>query len=518
MFKPPSFGELETEVTMEVARGVPEADTPFRVVILGDFTGRVNRRLFDCGSSLARLRPIEVDRDNFDQVLAKLGVKLNLTLAGEGQLGINIEFNCLDDFHPDRIVERVELFQALRETRKRLFDHSAFATAAAEVRAWAGMDIEPQPGGLAPQQSPPPRERPSLTGSGLLEQMLQETQSRAQMAPEPRDEQLQSFLREVVKPHLVPGEEPDRQALVACVDDAMSKLMCAVLHHPDFQAIESVWRALYFLASRLETGTDLKLYLLDVSKPELAADLASPDDLRSTAIYKVLVEETVETPGGEPWAAVAGNYSFEPGREDAEVLGRIAKVARRAGAAFFSEASPRVLGCESLAATPDPHDWRPSDSEDGEAWEALRRLPEASYLGLALPRFLLRLPYGAATDPVEQFDFEETGDGSGHQSYLWGNPAFACAYLLAQAFSRDGWGLRAGAFQEIDGLPMHVYGEDGESKIKPCAEVLLTERAAETILENGLMPLLSFKGRDTIRVARFQSLAKPLTRLAGRWG
>ena len=122
-----------------------------------------------------------------------------------------------------------------------------------------------------------------------------------------------------------------------------------------------------------------------------------------------------------------------------------------------------------------------------------------------------------STDPVEQFDFDEMRDGTGHQSYLWGNPAVACAYLLAEAFSRYGWRFVPGVRKEIDGLPLHVYSEGGESKMKPCAEVLLTERAAEATLAEGLMPWLSFKGRDTIRVARFQSLAEPLSRLAGRW-
>ena len=105
-----------------------------------------------------------------------------------------------------------------------------------------------------------------------------------------------------------------------------------------------------------------------------------------------------------------------------------------------------------------------------------------------------------------------------HDYYLWGNPSFVCVYLLAQAFSHHGWNLRPGVVQDIDGLPLHVYKEQGESRVKPCAEVVLTERAAEIILDNGLMPLLSFRKQDSVRLARFQSLADPLTHLAGRWG
>jgi type VI secretion system protein ImpC len=178
-----------------------------------------------------------------------------------------------------------------------------------------------------------------------------------------------------------------------------------------------------------------------------------------------------------------------------------------------------MVGCASLAHSPDPDDWqRRATPEDDEAWEALQRLPEATYLGLGLPRFLLRLPYGQGTDPIEPFDFEELPDGCEHERLLWGNPALACACLLAEAFRHYGWGFRPGVVQEIDGLPLYVYQEAGESYMKPCAEAWLTDRAAEAILGQGLIPLLSVRGRDAVRLVRFQPLAGPGKLLPGRWG
>ncbi|MCG7851480.1 MAG: type VI secretion system contractile sheath large subunit, partial [Methanosarcinaceae archaeon] len=115
-------------------------------------------------------------------------------------------------------------------------------------------------------------------------------------------------------------------------------------------------------------------------------------------------------------------------------------------------------------------------------------------------------------------EFEEMTDDPNHDHYLWGNPSFACVYLLAQAFSQYGWDLRPGVIQDIEGLPLHVYKQQDESQVKPCAEVVLTERAAEIMLDKGLMPLLSMRNQDTVRLARFQSLADPLTHLAGPWG
>jgi type VI secretion system protein ImpC len=129
----------------------------------------------------------------------------------------------------------------------------------------------------------------------------------------------------------------------------------------------------------------------------------------------------------------------------------------------------------------------------------------------------LRLPYGADTDPLEHFDFEEMTHDQKHKDYLWGNPCFAGACLLGQAFSAYGWDMRPGAVQDVSGLPLHVYQETGETRIKPCAEVVLTERAAEIILDKGFMLLLSFRDQDMIRLIRFQSLALPPMLLAGRW-
>jgi type VI secretion system protein ImpC len=298
----------------------------------------------------------------------------------------------------------------------------------------------------------------------------------------------------------------------------ISVLMRAILHHAAFQALEASWHGLHFLLSRLETNENVQVFLLDLSKEELAADLLPASDLSTTGLYKVLVEKAVETPGAVPWTTVIGDYDFAGNREDTEVLARLAKIYARAGAPFLAGASAQLVGCDALATTPDPRDWQPAlKGKDQSAWNALRAMPEAAFIGLALPRFLLRLPYGEATDPIDRFSFEEMEGTPAHSFYLWGNPVFACAGLLGQAFSRNGWQFQPGEILEVDGLPLHVFKENGEVMIKPCAEVLLTQKAAEQILDQGVMPLLSFKEQDKIRLARFQSIAEPLTRLSGPW-
>ncbi len=520
MSKPISFGELDFKIvaSLEETRGVPEPETPFRILILGDFSGRENREISQSGAVLPSLRAFEVDRDNLDEVMAGMTPEIQLQFTGSENEAVTIRFAELDDFHPDRLYEQHEIFEAIREIRRMLENPRTFEEAAKKIRSWT------EPEAAAIQESPeePPTPAPEageIETAGLLDQIIEGAEGQPSEAKSSSDaSEWSRFLRKIVQPHLVPGEDPRQIELEATINAAAAALMRIILHHPNFQALEAAWRALHFLVSRLETDALLKLYVLDISKTDLAAGLNAVKDLRTTGIYKLLVEQTVETPGGEPWSVIAGNYTFEQTREDAELLGRMAKIAAAAGAPFIAAAHANLLGCDSLTKTPDPDDWQPTADEDGHtAWQALHNLTEAAYLGLALPRFLLRLPYGTDTDPLEQFDFEELADGSIHENYLWGNPCFACVYLLGRAFSEFGWSLRPGAVQDIDSLPLHVYQEAGETRIKPCAETLLTERAAEIILDKGFMPLLSFRDQDMIRLARFQSLALPPTALTGRW-
>ncbi len=493
MPRPSSFAKVEIDVDAEGEPVLerPDPDMPFRILILGDFTGRANRGVLE--ANVSSRRPVLVDRDNFEEVLEKLSPELRLPWG-------TIRFRELADFHPDRIFERLELFRALRETREKLSDRTTFAAAAAA--------LQPKP----PAQEPPPAPTPSMNLSDLVE----ETETRAAARTSRALDDFSALVRDLVAPHLVPGDDPRQAEMIAKVDAAVGEAMCEVLHHPDFQALEAAWRGLFFIIRRLETDTALKVYLIDISRAELAQDL-SVRDLRSSGVYRVLVEQTVGTPGGQPWAVVAGNFTFADSVDDVMMLGSLGGIASAAGAPFLAAASPAVVGCDSLGEHPRPEQWQTVTSEGMKAWEILRSLAEARYLGLAMGRFLLRLPYGKDTGPAEEFAFEEFAGAPEHERYLWGNPALACVCLLGQAFARWGWNMRPGAIHDIDGLPAHVYREDGESRMKPCAEALLTEKAVTAILDKGIMPLLSLKDRDSVRLLRFQSLADPPAPLAGRW-
>ena len=451
--------------------------------------------------------------------MRRLPVELSLDLQGNGQDILQLRFEEIDDFHPDRIFHQVPLFADLRDARRRLSNSQTFDAAAKEVRQWFG-DLNSEES-TATDPAPVEVATEPAGSDSILDQILSqstETPEKRKPVQTPASRELRDFLGKLVSPHLIRTNEAEQSRLIAAIDEATSELMRAILHHPHFQALESAWRGAYLLVSRVETDADLKIFLLDAAKDEISADLKSVGNLGESALYKFLAEKTVGKSGEESWAAVCANYTFNPDVDDTATFMRIAQIAAATETPFIAHARPQILGIKSLAETPDPSNWNlAADSTEAKLWTMLRSLPEASYLGLAIPRFMARLPYGAKSEPTETFSFEEMDASPNHNHYLWANPTFVCGLLLAQSFTSSGWEIGQRFVQDIDNLPMHIYKENGESKIKPCAELVMTLNAAEKLLEQGLMPVISYRDSDRVRVARFQSIASQPTALSGKW-
>jgi len=512
MTKPFDFGAVKLHAG-GTGPGVPNPEIPFRLLVLGDFSGRADHGVCETGANLARRHVIELDRDNFDTVLRSLRPEIVLRMGGEP--GMRLHFTELDDFHPDHLFQQAEIFRRLRVVRARLSDPATFLAAAEELGISCDAPPATKKNEAARNAAEPSVER--IISGSLLDEMIEQTEARTSAArPSHAPDELQQFVRRITEPHLVAAANPRQVEAVAMIDRALGAQMRALLHVPQLQSLEAAWRALFLLVRRVDTDSQLKICLLDVSKAELAVDLAASEDLAASGMFRLLVEKTVGTPGAEPWALLAGNYTFGPEQADVQLLARLAKIACASGAPFLAAASLGVLGCQSLADLVDPRAWR-LKADVAAGWASLRGLPESASVGLALPRFLLRLPYGTETDPIESFAFEEMPNGPDHENYLWGNPAIACALLLAQSFHDEQWDMRAGARSEIERLPLHVYQQGGASELTPCAETLLPVIVAERMLESGVMPLASLKGQDSVRLVRFQSIAEPLRPLAGRW-
>jgi len=473
------------------------ADSPFCIAVLGDFSGQ---------SDSSKLRPIEIDRDNLEEVMAKFKIRLHLNLSANEN--IQIPLNELDDFHPDELYEKLESFEKLRSLRRRLKSKSSFADAAAEIQSWL------------PTKEPTPNEpvvaddntAPQPVTENLLDDILGSAQSNSSAAVEAT--QIDRLIKSIVAPYVEAAADPRQNEMLEMVDAATESHMQNILHHPDFQAMEAAWQSLYFLIKRLETGPKLKIFILDISKQQLQQDLAV-NDLTSTSIYKLLCDPSE---GDHPWSILLGNYTFTDSIDDVLSLENIGSIAQQCNAPFIAAAHEKLAGCESFAKTSDYEDWNYTPSEGTEkAWTLLRQSAVASYIGLALPRFLLRLPYGSKSKPIDTFKFEEMTEKNNHSDYLWGNPAFIKAECLAQSFNKSGWNLQPGEVFQTDNLPVHYYNDEGETVSKPTAEIMLTEKGGEILNQSGLMSLWSVRNTDSIRSADYQSISENRQKLAGRW-
>jgi type VI secretion system protein ImpC len=502
----PTDTDFEAKISLETDKTGIIDEPPFHILFLGDWSGDGEKK------DLSERRPTEIDRDNFDNVLQKLRVRLDLDLQNDGNL-LNLEFTELDDFHPDNIFRQIPLFSDLRDLRKRLSNADTFNSAANEVR---DLFVETKVI-VNTEQSDDAQNVPAPSSDDLLDQILSGN-SVPVASDAAHSSDLNKLLADLVRPHLVSFDENEQSKLLSAVDEATGDLMRKIIHHSKFQELEAAWRGLFFLVRRLETDTDLKVFILDVSKTELADNFKSTSSLDKSLPYRWLISDAADKLGGEPWALVCGNYALSANVEDVALLIRIAKLSVIADAPFISHIRPEILGIQSFVESSDYITWNFSDeTNEGKLWATLRSLPESEYLGLAVPRFLVRLPYGADTDPLEIFAFEEFIDAPIHDRYLLANPAFACALLLGNSFSSNGWEMAHTLHQDIEGLPIHIYKVDGETITKPCAEVVFSQTACEKLMDFGLMPLLSFRNTDRVRLGRFQSISNPITSLKGKW-
>jgi type VI secretion system protein ImpC len=464
--------QLTTQFEAAPARAIDEGT--FVIAVLGDFAGRRAREAARPAVPLSRRPSWRIDRDDVDAVMARIGPTLHLEIV-PGESPVTLRFESLDDFHPDRLVQRVSALQQLLELRE-------------------------QTSPPRKQSSPPaPREKDSraadaaaLTlGSGSLLDRIVDNQVGGDSAPmlsgAAAPDDLSDFVDRAVRGHVVPETPADAQALVQKIDGVIEATLRVVLHHPDFQALEALWRGVDFLVKRLDTDESLRILLIDVTKDELTM--------------------AADAPGGDgPWSLLVSTDTFGPA--DIATLGRLAALARRLGAPLIAMADSRLGGTESLVQDPDPDDWTLPETDE---WNALRRSEDAAFVSLMLPRFLLRLPYGKRTDPTTM-KFEEVDDGPPeHASYLWGASSILGALAIGESIAA---GEPPATQATVDRLPLHVYTADGEATAKPCAEVLLSYDAVTRLLDRGLTPVASARDGDAIRIARLQSVASPARPLA----
>lgn len=324
------------------------------------------------------------------------------------------------------------------------------------------------------------------------------------------------FAKEVMEGQIKVSKNTEAMinARIAELDRLISEQLNAVMHHPEFQRLEGSWRGLNYLVQQSETSERMKIKVMNVSKKELLKDMEKAPEFDQSAIFKKVYEEEFGMFGGHSYGVIIGDYDFGFGPQDMTLLEKIADVAAAAHAPFIAAASPRMFNWESFTELGGPRDIaKIFTSAEYTKWKSFREAEDSRYVGLALPRILMRLPYGSATIPVEEFNFEEDVDGTDHNKYLWGNAAYALAARMTDAFGKYGWcaairGVEGGGL--VQGLPTHTFKTDeGEVALKCPTEIAITDRREKELADMGFIPLVHCKGTDYAAFFSVQSANKP---------
>jgi type VI secretion system protein ImpC len=357
----------------------------------------------------------------------------------------------------------------------------------------------------------------TTTESSLLDDILSETQLK------PSDEGydvtrkgVQALLKELLSPKHQ-NEKVDKafaDALISEIDEKISKQVDVILHHPSFQKLESSWRGLKFVVDHTDFRENIKVEVLNVSKEDLMTDFEDAPEITKSGLYRLAYTAEYGTFGGKPYGAMFSNYEFGPGPQDVQLLQNCAAVAAMSHAPFFGAGGPAFVGDKDFLKLPNLRDLHAIfEGPQYTKWQAFRSSEDSRYVGLCMPRFLLRLPYGNKTMPAKTFSFEEDVVGR-HERYLWGSAAYAMASRVADSFAKYRWcpniiGPQAGG--SVEDLPLHQYEAMGEIQTKCPTEVQISERREFELSEEGFIALTFRKDADNACFFSANSCQKPKT-------
>lgn len=300
--------------------------------------------------------------------------------------------------------------------------------------------------------------------------------------------------------------------MIAEIDKKLGLQLDAILHHPEVQKLESAWRSLRFLVDRTDFRENTKLEILNVSKENLLEDFEDSPEVVKSGLYKTVYTAEYGQFGGQPYGAMIGNYEFGPGPQDVKLLQYVGSVAAMAHAPFVAAVGPSMFGLENFNGLPNLKDLKSLfEGAQYTKWQSFRQSEDARYVGLTLPRFLLRLPYGPNTQPVKSFNYQEDVSAS-HDDYCWGNAAFTFASRLTDSFAKYRWcaniiGPMGGG--AVEDLPLHQFEAMGAVQTKIPTEVLVSERREFELAEEGFIGLAMRKGSDNAAFFSANSVQKP---------
>jgi type VI secretion system protein ImpC len=405
------------------------------------------------------LRPVDVE--SFDQVLSRIAPRVALGPLGEEGADLSLAPKCLDDLHPDALLRDVPALRSLAALLSVAKDPATFRQAAG-----------PAPG----------RETDAAALSRLL--------GRA-----PPESAIDRLVRDAVSPHIVPGPDPRQAEVVAGLEAAVGAALRVALRRGEYQTLEARWRSLRRLVYGVEPDGPVRIHVLDATREEWTEGL---DPLRRA------IERGAAKEGLPRFSLIVLEATFGMRAADVAALGAWAELARSLGTPIIADAGPSIVGAADVRQLDDPSLWSRPDELAAKRWAELRHRPGAAMVALALPKVLARAPYGKLTDPFETFAFEETSDDPGDSGFVWSGGAWSCAELMGAASGR------------VEDVPFAIFESAGGRKIQGSTEVLLPDRAAEAILDRGLVPIVAHAAANAIVIPRLQSIADPLSPLGVR--
>lgn len=288
--------------------------------------------------------------------------------------------------------------------------------------------------------------------------------------------------------------------MIAEIDEKISAQMDEIIHNNKFQALESKWRGLYMLVERTDFRQNILMEIINVSKEDLIEDFDDSLDITQSGLYKHIYTSGYGQFGGQPVGGIIADYELSPSNMDIKFLNKVASIATMAHAPFISSAGPKFFGLDSFEGLPDLKDIEDvMSSPQFAAWRGFRQNEDSKYVGLTLPRFLLRAPYDPEDNPISNFVYKENVSAS-HENYLWGNTVYAFASKLTDSFANYRWctniiGPKSGG--EIRNLPVHTFESMGDIEMKIPTEVLVSDRREYELSEQGFIPLIMRKGSNS---------------------
>jgi type VI secretion system protein ImpC len=352
----------------------------------------------------------------------------------------------------------------------------------------------------------------------LLDQVIASTRPQDQKEADRTRSYFKQFLAGVVQPGQVVSKdvEANIKYWIGELDKKLSSQLNEVMHNPEFQRLEGTWRGLHYLVHQSETGTALKLRVLNATKRDVLRDLEKAVEFDQSTLFKKIYEEEYGQLGGQPYGALLGDYEFGRGPEDISLLKMMSNIGAAAHAPFITNPSPRMFGFERFTELSNPRDLaKIFDSVEYASWKSFRESEDSRYVAMAMPKVLGRLPYGKEFRSVAEFNFEEMVDGKDHDKYLWMGAAWTYAARLTDAYAKDGWFMRTRGVEgggKVEGLPVHTFPtDDGDVAMKCPTEIAITDRREFELSNLGFLPLVHAKGQDFAVFMGSQSCQKAKT-------